>query len=198
MICNTLFSLLLYVKMAAIEKWGRKFSEKKQSQQYHSLIYPLPLFPSAQLTCWSFDPTNTHHFSHPCISGEQAEAGPGLYEAGAAVQRTGLWDPQRVSVLSSRPQTGALFPLCSGHVCSHNHLWKLSRISSSAPLRGTLTGIFDDRWFWDFIVRHYATNSPPNLIWLDNTVRIWLDLELYGLPSVFTVSLPACKNPHSW
>lgn len=55
-------------------------------------------------TLTKFKPLNMFH-----VSGQQAEARPGLHEAGAAVQRTRLRDPQRVSI----------FSFGGGHVLKH-------------------------------------------------------------------------------
>lgn len=107
----------------------------------------------------------TESCCHLCVSGEQAEAGPGLYEAGAAVQRTRLWDPQRVSD-ASRHSHWCMFLVI--RMFSHINTWKHSSLSylhlGSLP-KGTLTGVFVDSWFLDLILRLYASTSPPNLIW---------------------------------
>lgn len=98
-----------------------------------------------------------------CVSGEQAEAGPGLYEAGPAVQRTRLRDPQRVSAPSWRPHadTEARFPLF--YLVLEAFQSSLLLLLDSF-LKGTLTGISVDSRLWDLILTLGANTSLPNLI----------------------------------
>ena len=122
------------------------------------------------------------------FSGEQAKARPGLHEAGAAVQRTRLRDPQRVSrcILTSSHRYSCFTSPCPGGMCcscvcalvfTPGSFPSLASPHLESSLKGTLTGIFVDSRLWDLILTLYATTSPPNLIWRaehDSQILTWI------------------------